>query len=159
MGILFTQKTGHLHFCTKVWGFARGLFFVDGHILAQLGIWKVVAAAVATNKGGRFKCCIGNKAEEWTENFLGRKKKFEFNFRGCWSFCYDVVKRFSSQIFSCRERLNNKETNPSGNRLITQSRIAAREGKSSTFVSYKHKIEKKFVLFLRAFCFFLGVVK
>lgn len=50
------------------------------------------------------------------------------------------MKRFSSQIFSCWERLNNKETNPSGNRLITQSRIAAR-GKSSTFVSYKHKIE------------------
>lgn len=71
---------------------------------------------------------------------FGEKKIFEFNFQGCWSFCYDVVKRFSSQIFSCWERLNNKETNPSGNRLITQSRIAAR-GKSSTFVSYKHKIE------------------
>lgn len=51
MGILFTQKMGHLHFRTRVWGFARGLFFVDGHILAQLGIWKVAAAAT-TNKRG-----------------------------------------------------------------------------------------------------------
>lgn len=82
MGILFTQKMGHLHFRTRVWEFARGLFFVDGHILAQLGIWKVAAAAAATNKKGvDLNAALGTKRKNERQTFRGEKKYLNSIFR------------------------------------------------------------------------------
>lgn len=117
MGILFTQKNGSFAFSESL-GFRAALIF---SWWTHFGTARKVASE-ATERRVVFNVALGTKQQK--NERQTSEKIFEFNFQGCWSLCYDVVKRFFSQIVSCCERLNNKETNPSGNRLITQSRIA-----------------------------------